>query len=114
MKFDFCACAARKRLTLRTSEAVKARSLAEAAERARPTPHVREILARRGITVLPDILAMLAGVKVSYFDGCRKPGRVCPLGFDEFNVSCRNHGARVPHMLESMRKHTCRSRGPQR
>src|SRR6266571_1968305 len=43
-------------ITLHNAEAVKARIVAEAAN-GPTTPHADEILARRGITVLPDILA---------------------------------------------------------
>jgi len=54
-------------ITLHNAEAVKARIVAEAAN-GPTTPHADEILARRGITVLPDILANAGGVTVSYFE----------------------------------------------
>ena len=54
-------------VTLHNAEAVKARIVAEAAN-GPTTPHADEILARRGITVLPDILANAGGVTVSYFE----------------------------------------------
>src|SRR5712691_6962942 len=50
-------------ITLNNAEAVKARIVAEAAN-GPTTPHADEILARRGITVLPDILANSGGVTV--------------------------------------------------
>jgi glutamate dehydrogenase (NAD(P)+) len=54
-------------ITLHNAEAVKARIVAEAAN-GPTTPHADEILARRGITVLPDILANAGGVTASYFE----------------------------------------------
>src|SRR5258708_22170934 len=54
-------------ITLNNAEAMKARVVVEAAN-GPSTPHADEILARRGITVLPDILANSGGVTVSYFE----------------------------------------------
>jgi glutamate dehydrogenase/leucine dehydrogenase len=54
-------------ITLHNAEAIKARIVAEAAN-GPTTPHADEILARRGITVLPDILANAGGVTVSYYE----------------------------------------------
>ncbi|MCU1315793.1 MAG: Glutamate dehydrogenase, partial [Candidatus Acidoferrum typicum] len=51
-------------ITLHNAEVVKARIIAEAAN-GPTTPHADEILARKGITVLPDILANAGGVTVS-------------------------------------------------
>jgi glutamate dehydrogenase (NAD(P)+) len=60
-------------ITLHNAEAVKARIVAEAAN-GPTTPHADEILARRGITVLPDILANAGGVTVSYFEWVQDRG----------------------------------------
>jgi glutamate dehydrogenase (NAD(P)+) len=54
-------------ITLHNAEAVKARIVAEAAN-GPTTPHADEVLARRGVIVLPDILANAGGVTVSYFE----------------------------------------------
>src|SRR5271157_4670166 len=54
-------------ITLQNAEAVKARIVAEAAN-GPTTPHANEVLARRGITLLPDILTNAGGVTVSYFE----------------------------------------------
>src|SRR6202451_3223958 len=54
-------------ITLNNVEQVKAKMIAEAAN-GPTTPHADEVLARKGITVLPDILANAGGVTVSYFE----------------------------------------------
>jgi len=54
-------------ITLNNVEQVKAKIVAEAAN-GPTTPHADEVLARKGITVLPDILANSGGVTVSYFE----------------------------------------------
>ena len=54
-------------ITLNNSEQIKAKIVAEIAN-GPTTPHADEVLARRGITVLPDVLANAGGVTVSYFE----------------------------------------------
>ncbi|HKW55974.1 MAG TPA: Glu/Leu/Phe/Val dehydrogenase [Candidatus Acidoferrum sp.] len=91
-------------ITLHNAEAVKARIVAEAAN-GPTTPHADEILARRGITVLPDILANAGGVTVSYFEWVQNQEG---LGWDadEVNVRLQKAMVRAFHeMVETMRKH---------
>jgi glutamate dehydrogenase (NAD(P)+) len=54
-------------ITLNNAELVKARIVAEAAN-GPTTPHADEVLARKGILLVPDILANAGGVTVSYFE----------------------------------------------
>jgi glutamate dehydrogenase (NAD(P)+) len=54
-------------ITLHNADQIKARIVAEAAN-GPTTPHADEILARKGIVVLPDILANAGGVTMSYFE----------------------------------------------
>jgi glutamate dehydrogenase (NAD(P)+) len=54
-------------ITLANAEQIKARIVAEAAN-GPTTPHADEVLARKGITLLPDILANAGGVTASYFE----------------------------------------------
>ncbi len=54
-------------ITLHNAEQIKAKIVAEAGN-GPTTPHADEVLARRGIFVLPDILANAGGVTVSYFE----------------------------------------------
>jgi len=54
-------------ITLHNAEQVKAKIVAEAGN-GPTTPHADEVLARRGVFLLPDILANAGGVTVSYFE----------------------------------------------
>src|ERR1700690_1601732 len=54
-------------ITLNNAELIKARIVAEAAN-GPTTPHADEVLARKGIMLLPDILTNAGGVTVSYFE----------------------------------------------
>src|SRR5216684_2333659 len=91
-------------ITLHNAEAVKARIVAEAAN-GPTTPHADEILARRGITVLPDVLTNAGGVTVSYFEWVQNlQGVIWDL--EEVNTRLQKTIVRAFHeMLETMRKH---------
>lgn len=54
-------------ITLNNAELLKARVVAEAAN-GPTTPHADEVLARKGILLIPDIIANAGGVTVSYFE----------------------------------------------
>src|SRR5271157_2611470 len=54
-------------ITLNNVDQIKAKIVAEAAN-GPTTPHADEVLARKGIMVLPDILANAGGVTASYFE----------------------------------------------
>jgi glutamate dehydrogenase/leucine dehydrogenase len=54
-------------ITLHNAEQIKAKIVAEAAN-GPTTPHADEVLSRKGVFVVPDILANAGGVTVSYFE----------------------------------------------
>jgi len=91
-------------ITLHNAEAVKARIVAEAAN-GPTTPHADEILARRGIIVLPDILANAGGVTVSYFEWVQNQEGLM-WDVEEVNARLQKIMVRAFHeMVDTMRKH---------
>ena len=91
-------------LTLHNADQVKARIVAEAAN-GPTTPHADEVLVRRGITVLPDILANAGGVAVSYFEWVQNQQG---LIWDAEEVDARLQKTMTrafTEMVETMRKH---------
>jgi glutamate dehydrogenase (NAD(P)+) len=91
-------------ITLHNAEAIKARIVAEASN-GPTTPHADEILARRGITVLPDILANAGGVTVSHFESVQNQQGLA-WDAEEVNARLQKIMVRSFHeMVETMRKH---------
>jgi glutamate dehydrogenase (NAD(P)+) len=91
-------------INLNNAEAIKARIVAEAAN-GPTTPHADEILARRGITVLPDILANAGGAVISYFEWVQNQQG---LTWDNEEIAARLQKIIVRsfvEMVETMRKH---------
>jgi glutamate dehydrogenase (NAD(P)+) len=60
-------CALQSVITLANAEQIKARIVVEGAN-GPATPHADELLHRKGILVVPDVLANAGGVTVSYFE----------------------------------------------
>ncbi|MBZ5700689.1 MAG: Glu/Leu/Phe/Val dehydrogenase [Acidobacteriia bacterium] len=91
-------------LTLHNADQVKARIVAEAAN-GPTTPHADEVLVRRGITILPDILTNAGGVTVSYFEWVQnQQGLIWDA--EEVDARLQKTMTRAFHeMLETMRKH---------
>jgi glutamate dehydrogenase (NAD(P)+) len=91
-------------ITLQNAEAVKARIVAEASN-GPTTPHADEILARRGITVLPDILANAGGMTVSHFESMQNQQGLA-WDVEEVNARLQKIMVRSFHeMVETMRRH---------
>ncbi len=91
-------------ITLHNADQIKAKIIAEAAN-GPTTPHADEVLARRGITVLPDILANAGGVTVSYFEWAQDLQGVF---WDEADVNTRLQKVMVRafgDVVETMRKY---------
>src|ERR1700723_62433 len=91
-------------ITLNNAEAVKARIVAEASN-GPTTPHADEILARRGITVLPDILANAGGMTVSHFESVQNQQGLAGDA-EEGNARLQKIMWRPFHeMVDTMRRH---------
>jgi glutamate dehydrogenase/leucine dehydrogenase len=91
-------------ITLHNADQIKAKIVAEAAN-GPTTPHADEVLARRGITVLPDILCNAGGVTVSYFEWAQDLQGVF---WDEQEVNAKLQKVMVrafSDVVETMRKY---------
>jgi len=98
-------------ITLNNAEAIKARIVAESRQWGRPPPHADEILARRGVLVLPDILANAGGVTVSYFEWVQNQEG---LLWDSDEVNLRLQKIMVRGFQEMVENHAQTSRSAAR
>lgn len=91
-------------ITLNNVDQIKAKIVAEAAN-GPTTPHADEVLARKGILLLPDILANAGGVTASYFEWVQDlQSFFWPLA--EVNLKLESILRRAfLEVYESMRKH---------
>jgi glutamate dehydrogenase (NAD(P)+) len=96
-------------ITLNNVEQIKAKVVAEAAN-GPTTPHADEVLARRGIMLIPDILANAGGVTVSYFEWVQDlQSFFWPV--EEVNAKLESVMRRAfLEVFESMRKHRTQMR----
>jgi glutamate dehydrogenase (NAD(P)+) len=96
-------------ITLNNVDQIKAKIVAEAAN-GPTTPHADEALARRGIMLLPDILANAGGVTVSYFEWVQDlQSFFWPVA--EVNAKLESVMRRAfQEVYESMRKHRTQMR----